>query len=211
MGLKLVSLCSGIGGAEVALEPLGFEPVACSEVDPFASAVLAYRFPKVTNEGDLTKADWSKYRGAVDVAVGGFACQSFSRAGARRGLDDPRGQLMLDFLNACREMECRWVLAENVPNLLSIHGGQDFTTFLETVAELWPGGVYLGGFSTLSLSEYPKGAGVSTSLSTLLTHDWPEKYLMSPMACKGIVERVTRKGRNMPSELMAAIVARAQE
>lgn len=138
--LRMVSMCSGIGGAEVALGPVGYTPVACSEVDPFASAVLAHRFPDVVNEGDLTKADWKKYRGAIDIAVGGFCCQSYSRAGARKGLEDPRGELMLKFLVACRDTGCRWILAENVPNLLSIHGGEDFKTFLETVAELWPGG-----------------------------------------------------------------------
>ena len=143
MGLNLISMCSGIGGAEVALSRLGFDPIACAEVDPFASAVLAHRFPDVPNEGDLTKADWSKYRGSVDVVVGGFCCQSFSRAGARKGLGDPRGQLMLSFLEACRDTGCRWVLAENVPNLLSINGGEDFAVLLETVAEFWPGGGYL--------------------------------------------------------------------
>lgn len=161
MSLRLVSMCSGIGGAEVALGPVGYTPVACSEVEPFASAVLAHRFPGVVNEGDLTKADWKKYRGAVDVAVGGFACQPYSRAGARKGLEDPRGELMLKFLVACRDTGCRWILAENVPNLLSIHGGEDFKTFLETVAELWPGGGRgLAGFQLTRLRNTPKAQKV---------------------------------------------------
>ena len=138
--MRMASMFSGIGGAEVASAPLGWEPVACSEIDPFASAVLAERFPDVPNEGDLSEADWSRYRGAVDVVVGGPNCQSFSRAGARRGFEDPRGRLMLDFLRGCRDAGARWVVLENAPNLLSIHGGDDFSTLLGCMAELWPGG-----------------------------------------------------------------------
>ena len=68
--MKYISLFSGIEAATVAWEPLGWEAVAFSEIDPFPSAVLAQRFPNVPNLGDITKVDWSEYRGAVDVVVG---------------------------------------------------------------------------------------------------------------------------------------------
>lgn len=120
--------------------PIGMEPVAFAEIEEFPSAVLRRRFPDVPNVGDLTKQDWSEYRGAADLVVGGFPCQEYSRAGDRGGVASERGSLMLRFLEACRDIDPRWVIAENVPNLLSIHKGRDFQVFLETVARFWPRG-----------------------------------------------------------------------
>jgi len=67
-------------------------------------------------------------------------CQSFSVSGLRQGLDDPRGQLMLECLAACRDIDPEWVVFENVPGLLSADKGRCFATFLNAVAILWPDG-----------------------------------------------------------------------
>lgn len=67
-------------------------------------------------------------------------CQSYSISGLRKGLDDPRGQLMLEYLRAARDIDPDWVVWENVPGVLSAHGGRDFQTLLEGVAQLWPSG-----------------------------------------------------------------------
>lgn len=138
--MRYVSLFSGIEAASVAWSRLGWEPVAFAEVDPFPSAVLAERFPGVPNLGDVTQVDWSAYRGKADVVVGGSPCQSFSIAGLRKGLADPRGNLMLEFLRACEQIEPEWILWENVPGVLSSNGGKDFETLLQAVVELWPRG-----------------------------------------------------------------------
>ncbi len=69
--MRYVSLFSGIEAASVAWGPLGFEPVAFAEVEPFCCDLLEKRFPEVPNLGDVTEIDWSDYRGAVDVVVGG--------------------------------------------------------------------------------------------------------------------------------------------
>lgn len=141
--MRYVSLFSGIEAASVAWEPLGWEPVAFCEIDRFPSAVLECRFPGVPNLGDITKVDWSEFveeNGSVDVVVGGSPCQSFSLAGLRKGLDDPRGNLMLEFLRACREIGPEWVVWENVPGVLSAGKRLNFQTFLEAVVELWPRG-----------------------------------------------------------------------
>ena len=69
--MKYVSLFSGIEAASVAWEPLGFEPVAFSEVDPFCNQVLAARFPYVPNLGDIKQVDWRPYHENVDIVVGG--------------------------------------------------------------------------------------------------------------------------------------------
>lgn len=138
--IRYLSLFSGIEAASLAFEPLGWEPVAFCEVDEFASSILANRWPDVPNLGSICDVDWSEYHGAADVCIGGFPCQSYSIAGLRKGLADPRGELMLEFLRACREVDPEWVIAENVPGLLSSHQGRDFQTFLDAVAILWPRG-----------------------------------------------------------------------
>jgi DNA (cytosine-5)-methyltransferase 1 len=117
--MKYVSLFSGIEAATLAWELLGWECVAFAEVAPFPSAVLAERWPGVPNLGDITQVDWSAYRGSVDLIVGGSPCQSFSVAGLRRGLDDPRGNLALEFLRAVDAVHPRWVVWENVPGVFS--------------------------------------------------------------------------------------------
>ena len=138
--LKYISLFSGIEAATVAWNPLGWEPVVYSEIDQFPKAVLAHHYPGVPDLGDMTKVDWSKYRGAVDIVVGGSPCQAFSIAGLRKALDDPRGQLMLEYLRACHEINPEWIVWENVPGVLSADGGRAFGSLLAGVAELWPDG-----------------------------------------------------------------------
>ena len=134
--MRYISLFSGVEAATLAWEPLGWEPVAFAEIEPFPSAVLVYRWPDVPNLGDVTKVDWSKYRGTVDLVVGGSPCQAFSVAGKREGLLDDRGQLMLEYVRAVREVEPRWFLWENVPGVLSQDGGRAFGTILREMDEL---------------------------------------------------------------------------
>lgn len=135
--MRYFSCFSGIEAASVAWEPLGWTPVGFSEIDPFASAVLAHRFPNVRNYGDITKHhEWDIGRGSVDVLVGGSPCQAFSVAGLRKGLDDPRGQLTLVYLQLAARIEPEWIVWENVPGVLSADGGRAFGAFLGGLAEL---------------------------------------------------------------------------
>ena len=141
--MNYLSTFSGIEAASVAWEPLGWTPVGFSEIEPFASAVLAHRFPRVTNYGDITKhAEWDLGAGAVDLLVGGSPCQAFSVAGLRRGLDDPRGQLTLVYLQLAARLEPEWIVWENVPGVLSSDGGRSFGAFLGGLAELGYGFAY---------------------------------------------------------------------
>jgi site-specific DNA-cytosine methylase len=88
--VKYLSVCSGIEAASCAWQPLGWSAAAFSEVDPFASAVLAHRHPSVPNIGDMTRhKEWSLGTD-IDLLIGGTPCQSFSVAGLRRGMADPR-------------------------------------------------------------------------------------------------------------------------
>jgi len=140
------SVCSGIEAATVAWRPLGWTPAWFAEIDPFARAVLAHRYPEVRNLGDFTsiRGPWLRRIGAtrIDLLAGGTPCQAFSVAGHRLGLDDPRGNLTLEFLRLAKRLRPRWIVWENVPGVLSIGGGRTFGTVLGTLAELGYGIAY---------------------------------------------------------------------
>ena len=139
--MRYLSVCSGIEAATQAWHPLGWTPVAFSEIEPFPCKVLAHHYPEVPNLGDMTKfKEWGNYD--VDLLVGGTPCQSFSVAGLRKGLDDPRGNLMLTYLAIADKYKPRYIVWENVPGVLSSNGGRDFATFLEGLAELGYGWAY---------------------------------------------------------------------
>lgn len=133
------SVCSGIEAATQAWAPLGWQAAFFSEIEAFPSAVLAHRYGSnmpgqplakngIPNYGDFTQI--SKDAGPIDLLVGGTPCQSFSVAGKRLGLDDPRGNLALEYLSLARRLRARWLLWENVPGVLSSNGGRGFGAFL---------------------------------------------------------------------------------
>jgi DNA (cytosine-5)-methyltransferase 1 len=141
--LRYLSVCSGMEAASVAWEPLGFVPVGFSEIEPFPCAILKHRFPNTTNYGSLTEHHtWPIEQGAIDLLVGGTPCQSFSVAGLRKGLTDPRGNLALTFLGLADRLKPKWILWENVPGVLSSNGGRDFGAFLGALVELGYGFAY---------------------------------------------------------------------
>lgn len=125
------SVCSGIEAASIAWEPLGWKPAWFAEIDKFPSAVLAHHWPDVVNHGDMTIIKDLVAMGltdAPDVLVGGTPCQAFSVAGARKSLDDDRGQLTLEYVRLLNQIDevrneegkppaiCVW---ENVPGVLN--------------------------------------------------------------------------------------------
>lgn len=139
--LRYLSACSGIEAATCAWHPIGWQPWAFSEIERFPAAVLAHHYPTVPNLGDMTKfKDWPD--ATIDLLVGGTPCQSFSVAGLRKGLADPRGNLMLTYLAIARRYAPRWLVWENVPGVLSSNEGKDFGTFLGGLAELGYGFAY---------------------------------------------------------------------
>ena len=143
--LRFLSVCSGMEAASVAWEPLGWKAVGFSEIEPFPCAVLAHRFPNTTNYGSLTEyQSWPLSIGDVDLLCGGTPCQSYSVAGKRGGLNDPRGQLMLSFLDLAAKLQPKWILWENVPGVLSSGQprGADFATFLQGLVERGYGWAY---------------------------------------------------------------------
>ena len=131
--MNYLSVCSGVEAATVAWHSLGWNPVAFSEIEPFPSAVLAHHYPNVPNLGDMTKYKEWKLNEPIDLLVGGTPCQSFSVAGLRKGLDDPRGNLALVYLGIADKFKPKWIVWENVPGVLSSKGGRDFGSLTRRV------------------------------------------------------------------------------
>jgi DNA (cytosine-5)-methyltransferase 1 len=134
------SVCSGIEAATVAWHPLGWQADFYSEIEPAPCAVLNHYYPTVPNHGDMTKfKEWPD--ATLDLLVGGTPCQSFSVAGLRKGLADPRGNLTLVYLAVADKYSPEWLVWENVPGVLS-DGTGAFGAFLGGLAELGYGFAY---------------------------------------------------------------------
>ncbi len=108
---------SGIGAPECAAPWLDWR--WCAEIEPFPAAVHSYRFPGAVNLGDVLAPDFLARAEPVDVLVGGPPCQSFSIAGLRGGLADPRGNLTLRWVQVIHAVRPRYAVTENVPGWLS--------------------------------------------------------------------------------------------
>lgn len=133
--MRAATLFSGIGAPEVAAPSWDWR--WCAEIEAFPAAVHHARHG-VPNLGDVTAPDFAervRAYGPLDALVFGSPCQSFSVAGKRLGLDDPRGNLALHSLRLARELRPEWLVFENVPGLLSSAGGDDLTAFLGLAAE----------------------------------------------------------------------------
>ena len=124
---KLVhgSTFSGIGAPEIAAEMLGWTNAFHCEINPFGRSVLDYYFPNAESYEDITKTDFSKWRGKIDVLTGGFPCQPFSYAGKRRGSEDDR-YLWPFMLRCIQQIRPTWFIGENVSGITTmVFPGQD--------------------------------------------------------------------------------------
>ena len=141
--MNYLSVCSGVEAASVAWKGLGWNPLGFSEIEKFPSEVLQHHYPNVPNLGDMTNyRSWNFGNRSVDLIVGGTPCQSFSVAGLRKGMEDPRGNLALTFCAILNKFRPKWFVWENVPGVLSSNKGRDFGSFLGAVAELGYGASY---------------------------------------------------------------------
>lgn len=119
------SLFSGIGGAEIAASWMGWQNLFHCEIQEFPRRVLEYWYPNSKSYEDITKTDFTPWRGKIDVLTGGFPCQPFSLAGQRRGADDDR-YLWPETLRAIREIQPTWFVGENVAGLVTmVQPGED--------------------------------------------------------------------------------------
>jgi len=202
--MKYGSVCSGIEAATMAWHSLGWEPQFFSEIEAFPSAVLKHHYPDVPNLGDMN--EFKQWPDAdIDVLVGGTPCQSFSVAGLRKGLDDPRGNLALTFLAIAERYAPRWVVWENVPACCHLTEEK----ILAPSSEGWQnsGMGSPTGFLTLSTSEFHSGAGACSLSDVLETGEVPQRFFLSPKACRGILRRADARGKKLPLPLQRALEA----
>lgn len=113
------SVFSGIGGPEVAATMLGWKNLFHCEINPFGRKVLDYWYPNSKSYEDITKTDFSEWRGKINVLTGGFPCQPFSFAGKRRGAEDDR--YLWPHMHRCiNEIKPDWFVGENVAGILTM-------------------------------------------------------------------------------------------
>jgi DNA (cytosine-5)-methyltransferase 1 len=154
--VRYLDVCSGYSAFTLASADLGFRCAGYSEIEPFPRAVLEQRHGAVASDwdhrftpgsnvtplfGDFTQIE-AHHVGPVDLLAGGTPCQAFSVAGKRLGLDDPRGNLTLEFLALARRVRAPWLVWENVPGFLSHDGGRTMGTFLRLLGDLGYGWAY---------------------------------------------------------------------
>jgi len=135
------SLFSGIGGFDLAAEWMGWQNVFHCEWNPFGQKVLKNYWPDAELFTDITKSDFKKYHGTIDIISGGFPCQPYSAAGKRKGKEDER-HLWPYMLDTIKSVRPRWVVGENVFGLVNWSNGLVFHEVqadLEAAGyEVWP-------------------------------------------------------------------------
>ena len=223
-----------IGGWQLAAVHAGVRPVWSSEIEAFPLEVTRRHFPDTIQLGDVTKIDGGKVQ-PVDIICAGSPCQDLSVAGKRAGLAGERSGLFVRAVDIVRQMQRatdgesqdsssgRTSLAHfqaiigatfkpcskksDKPRFqcLNLEDGQ-----MQGWCELTPATSH-GACSTLSIGEFPRGANAS-SLSQILQkrEDVPQKYFLSPRACKGILRRAKERGKELPPELKAALERQAK-
>src|SRR5690625_1043525 len=129
-----VSLFSGIGGFEQALNKFGGTCVFASEIDKFAAQAYETLYGEKP-AGDITKID-AKDIPDHDLLVGGFPCQSFSVAGKREGFEDTRGTLFFDIARIAEEKQPKALLLENVKGLVNHDKGNTLDTMVRTLNDI---------------------------------------------------------------------------
>lgn len=115
--MRVLDLFSGIGGFSLGLERAGFTTVAFCEIDPYARAVLKKHWPHVPIHRDIRKLS-GKSIANVDVVCGGFPCQDISEAGKLGGIEAERSGLWSEYRRLICELRPRYVIVENVADLL---------------------------------------------------------------------------------------------
>ena len=131
---KFIDLCSGIGGFHTALKDLGGECVLAAEIDTYAIETYKknYDIDSNNNLRDLTKKEVPDY----DILCAGFPCQTFSKAGSQQGFEEIRGTIFFDIVRILTETKPKFILLENVRNLVSHNNGNTWNTIRKTLTEI---------------------------------------------------------------------------
>ena len=146
---KYVSLFSGMGGFEKALDALGGECILSCEIDKHARNTYSALFPTHKIVEDVKKIN-EKELPDHDVLVGGFPCQAFSQAGKQLAFEDDRGQLYLEIVRIAKEKQPKLLLLENVKGILGVQKGK----VLEVILKAFRGAGYTMFFKTLDSKNF---------------------------------------------------------
>ena len=136
MDLKLLDLFSGIGGFSYAAEKIvgGYKTTQFVEIDPYCQSVLHKNFPNIPIHDDIKT--FKAKKGQFDVLTAGFPCQDLSVAGRQKGIgEDRRSGLFYEIIRLLGEIQPKFVLFENVRNLLSHEKGSTFQEILFQIAK----------------------------------------------------------------------------
>lgn len=129
-----IEVCAGGGGLSAGLMHAGCTPLLLNDFNPDCCKTLKQNHPNVNVVGgSMDEIDYTPYIGRVDLLTGGVPCQSFSQAGLRKGLDDPRGDLMMKFIDILYVVKPKMFMIENVKGLLTHDEGKTIKTIIETM------------------------------------------------------------------------------
>lgn len=173
-----VGLFEGIGGFSLAAKWMGWHTIAWCEWNEFCQRVLRYHFPEAQGHGDITKTDFTVYRGKCDILTGGFPCQKFSVAGSQTGDE----KLINEMLRAVGEIKPRWVVAENVGNILN----KKFKTYLD----IFVSGLESKGYQIPLVFDCTAD---SFGLPTMERHVWFIAQANSQRPQRGIKKKISDK------------------
>jgi DNA (cytosine-5)-methyltransferase 1 len=176
---SFIEVCAGCGGLSHGFIQAGFTPLLVNEVEKTFCETLRQNHKDVNvQHSSMTDLDLREYKGRVDILQGGVPCQAFSHAGERRGLEDPRGQLIVHFNKLIEDCEPKMFLVENVKGLVTHEGGATFKSIIELFEK---SGLYTVYHKVLNAKDYtvPQKrervfiVGVHKSINKVFT--FPEK------------------------------------
>jgi DNA (cytosine-5)-methyltransferase 1 len=147
-----IEVCAGGGGLSSGLIKSGFTPVLLNDNNKDCCKTLKHNHPN-TNIilGSMDKIDYTQYVNKIDLLTGGVPCQSFSQSGLRKGLDDPRGDLMMKFIEILNFIKPKIFMIENVKGLLTHDNGN---TIKKIIDQLNNNGLYNINYKCLDSSKY---------------------------------------------------------
>jgi DNA (cytosine-5)-methyltransferase 1 len=179
-----IEVCAGCGGLSSGFIEAGFKPLLINEIDKTFCKTLRKNHPGVNVvEASMVDLDLKSYKGKVDVLQGGVPCQAFSQAGERKGLDDPRGKLIVQFNKLINDCEPKVFIVENVKGLTTHNKGET----LKGVLSLFENnGKYKVYHKVLNAKDYevPQKreriliVGVHSSISKTFTYPEKSKKIM---------------------------------
>lgn len=134
--MKIISLFSGCGGLDLGFERAGFEIPVANEYDKTIWATYKANHPNTRLiEGDIRQIQAADFPDEIDGIIGGPPCQSWSEAGALRGIDDARGQLFFDYIRILKDKQPKFFLAENVSGMLANRHSEAVQNILKMFAD----------------------------------------------------------------------------